>query len=111
LNDWDRHFDCNWCNFTHLSILLFYNDAGAQVVDTVTAADSAVLLPVQDGAAADCHWAYIKFARVQLNLDFFALVTLRPPGNAILCAKYYIELSWESLDMTIASNQAYHLTT
>jgi hypothetical protein len=103
LGNWDSRFISNWCNFAHLSILLYHNDAGAQVVDTVTAADSAVLLPVQDGAVDKCRWANIKFARVQLNLDFSALVTLWPPSNTILCAKYYIELPKDSCNMTIAS--------
>ncbi len=88
-----------------------HNDAGAQVFDTVTAADSAGLLPVQDGAADKCRRANIKFARVQLNLDFFALVALRPPDNTILCAEYYIKLPQDSCNMTVASNQAYRLTT
>ncbi len=46
LGNWDHHFNRNWCNFAHLSILLYHNDAGAHVVDTVTASDSDVLLPV-----------------------------------------------------------------
>jgi hypothetical protein len=111
LSNWDCHFNRNWCNFAHLSILSFHNNVGAQVVDTVTVADSAVLCPVQDGAADKCHWANIKFAHVQLNLDFSALVTLRPPGNTLLCAEYYIELPQDSRNMTVALNQAYHLTT
>ncbi len=111
LGNWDRHFNCNWYNFAHLSILLYHNDAGAQVVDTVTAADSAALLPVQDGVVDKCHRANIKFAHGQLNLDFFALVTLWPPGNTILRAEYYIKLPQDSRNMTVASNQAYHHTT
>ena len=51
LGDWTRHFQRAWCNFAHLTILSFHNDAGAQVNDTTTAADSAVLLPVIDGHA------------------------------------------------------------
>jgi hypothetical protein len=111
LGNWDHHFNRNWCNFAHLSILSYHNDAGAQVVDTVTAADSAVLLPVQDGTADKCRRAIIKFARIQLNLDFFTLVTLWPPGNTILRAEYYIKLPQDSCDITIASNQPYHLMT
>jgi hypothetical protein len=75
LGNWDCHFNCNCCNFAHLSILLFHNDAGAQVFDTVTVADSAVLLPFQDGAAANCRWANIKFAHVQL------FCTCHPPAS------------------------------
>jgi hypothetical protein len=111
LGSWDSHFICNWCNFAHLSILSYHNDARAQVVDAVIAADSAVLLTVQDSAADKCRRANIKVACVQLNLDFSALVILWPPSNTILRAKYYIELPQNSCNMTIASNQAYHLTT
>jgi hypothetical protein len=111
LGKWDHHFDRNWCNFAHFSILLYHNDAGAQVIDTVTAADSAVLLLVQDGAANKYHRANIKFACVQLNLGFSALVTLWPPGNTILRAEYYIGPPQDSRKLTIASNQAYHFTT
>jgi hypothetical protein len=111
LNNWDRHFNRNWCNFAHLSILSLHNDAGAQVVDTVTVADSAVLHPVQYFAADKCCRANIKFAHVQLNLDFSTLVTLQPLGNTILCTKYYIELPHDSCNMTLTPNQAYLLTT
>ena len=31
LGDWIRHFRHNWCNFAHLTILLFHSDAGTQV--------------------------------------------------------------------------------
>ena len=46
--------------------------------------DCRDLLPVHDGAMANYRRANIKFVCVQLNLDFAALVTLRPPGNTIL---------------------------
>ena len=111
VGDWYRYFDRNWCNFAHLSILSFHNDAGTQVVDSVTAGDASILLPVQDGAVANCRRANIKFVRVQLNLDFLTLVTLRPPGNTILRTEYYIELPQDSCDLTNGNNQAYRLTT
>jgi hypothetical protein len=59
VGNWYCHFDRNWCNFAHLSILLFHYDAGAQVIDSVTAADPSILLPVQDGAVANCRRANI----------------------------------------------------
>ncbi len=77
----------------------------------MTAADSSVLLPVHVGATDKCRQANIKFACVQLNLNFSALVTLQPPSNTILCAEYYIELPQDSWDMTVAFHQAYRLTT
>jgi hypothetical protein len=111
VGDWYRHFDRNWCNIAHLSILLFYNNARAQVLDSVTAADPSILLPVQDGAVANCHRANINFVCVQLNLDFATLVTLRPPGNTTLRTEYYIELPQDSCDLTNGNNQVYRLTT
>jgi hypothetical protein len=111
VGDWYRYFNRNWCNFAHLSILSFHNDAGAQIVDSVTTGDASILLPVQDGAVANCRRANIKFARVQLNLDFVTLVTLRPPGNTILRTEYYIKLPQASHDLTNGNNQAYCLTT
>jgi len=92
LGDWTRHFQRAWCNFAHLTILSFHNDAGAQVNDTTTAADSAVLLPVIDGHVADCRKKNIRFVRVQLNLDFASLVTLDPPGVTVLRIEFYIVL-------------------
>ena len=91
LGDWTRHFQRAWCNFDNLTILLFHNNAGAQVNDTTTA-DSAVLLPVIDGHVADCRKKNIRFVQVQLNLDFASLVTLDPPGVTVLHAEFYIEL-------------------
>ncbi len=106
-----RQFDRNWCNFAHLSILSFHNDAGAEVVDSVTAADPSILLPVQDGAIAGCRWAHIKFVCIQLNLDFAMLVTLRPPGNTTLRTEYYIELPQDTRDLTNGAGAVYCLTT
>jgi hypothetical protein len=31
LGNWNRHFRHNWCNFAHLTILLFHSDTGMQV--------------------------------------------------------------------------------
>ena len=110
LGDWTRHFQRAWCNFHHLTILSFHNDAGAQVNDTTTA-DSAVLLPVIDGHVADCRKKNIRFVRVQLNLDFASLVTLDPPGVTVLRVEFYIELPQSSRDLTNGSGTAYRLTT
>jgi hypothetical protein len=111
VGNWYCHFNRNWCNFAQLSILSFHNNAGAQVVDLVTAADPSVLLPVQDGAEANCRRANIKFVCVQINMDFAMLVTLRLPGNITLRTKYYIKLPQDSCDLTNGNNQAYRLTT
>ena len=61
LGEWTRHFQRAWCNFAHLTILSFHNDAGSPVNDTTTAADSAVLLPVIDGPVNHCRKRNIRF--------------------------------------------------
>jgi hypothetical protein len=111
LGDWTHHFQCAWCNFNNLTILLFHNNAGAQVNNTTTAADSAILLPVIDGPVTDCRKRNIRFVRVQLNLDFASLVTLDPPGVTFVRVKFYIELPQSSRDLTNGSGTAYRLTT
>jgi hypothetical protein len=110
LGNWTHHFQRAWCNFDNLTILLFHNDAGAQVNDT-TAADLAVLLPVIDGPVTDCRKKNIRFVRVQLNLDFASLVTLDPPGVTVLRVEFYIELPQSSRALTNGSSTAYRLTT
>ncbi len=65
----------------------------------------------QDGAVASCRRADFKFVRIQLNLDFAMLVTLRPPGNTTLRTEYYIELPQASCNLTNGNNQAYRITT
>jgi hypothetical protein len=69
LSDWNRHFHCNWCNFQHLTILLFHSSTGTQVNNTTNVNDSAILLPVTNGPQADCC-KQVCFVLVQLNLDF-----------------------------------------
>jgi hypothetical protein len=54
LANWGRKLHCNWANFANLSILSLHGANGAQINNTAMAADSAILLPVQNGAANDC---------------------------------------------------------
>jgi len=110
LGDWTHHFQRAWCNFSNLTILSFHNDAGNQVNDT-TATDSAILLPVVNGPVTDCRKKYIRFIRVQLNLDFASLVTLDPPGVTVLHVKFYIKLPQSSRELVNGNGGAYRLTT
>jgi hypothetical protein len=89
---------------------MLHNDVGAQVVDTVTVADSAVLLPFQDGAAAKCRRANIKFAHVQLNLDFFALFSLCLLATTSFVPSISSSFHRTFVTLPFASNQAYRLT-
>jgi hypothetical protein len=111
LGDWNCHFCHNWCNFANLTILLFHNDTGTQVNDTITANDLTVLLPVIDGTVTACQKQHIRFVCVQMNLDFASLVTLNPPGVTVLCVKFYIELPQGSRNMTNSNGASYCLTT
>jgi hypothetical protein len=110
LSDWTRHFCCNWCNFEHLSILSFHSNAGTQVNNTVTANDSAVLLPIADGSLAGCR-KQICFVRLQLNLYFSSLVMAGIQGVTILRVEYYMELPQGSHDLQNDRGVAYRLTT
>jgi hypothetical protein len=44
LGNWNRHFGCNWYNFSNVAILSFHNDSGAQVKAETTATDLAVVI-------------------------------------------------------------------
>jgi hypothetical protein len=91
LDNWTRHFHCNWCNFVNLLILLFHDNAGNEVNNTTTANNSAVLLPVIDGPLASCR-KQVCFVRVKLNLNFSSLVSQGIQGVTVLRVEYYIEL-------------------
>jgi hypothetical protein len=67
IKEWLQFFQDSWFNFSLLQIFSFHNNAGGQVNNTTTAANPAILLPLQDRPLIDCRKA-IKFVRVQLNL-------------------------------------------
>jgi hypothetical protein len=75
LANWERKLSCHWADFACLSILSWHNEAGNPINDMTMAADASILKPVQDGAAADCRSAGVKFVRVQLELDYTDLAT------------------------------------
>jgi hypothetical protein len=63
------------------------------------AANTAILLPVIDGAIANCCRPNVKFVRVQISLDFRALANVDPPGLTTLRVVYYVELPQTSRAM------------
>jgi hypothetical protein len=69
LADWERRLNRHWADFTNLTILSWHSAAGTPINDTVIDADASILKPVQNGAAADCCSAGVKFVRIQLELD------------------------------------------
>ena len=46
-------FDKNWFDLANLIIQSIHNSAGALLNNTTTVADPTILMPVQDGAAAN----------------------------------------------------------
>jgi hypothetical protein len=114
LADWERKLSKNWSNFQYLTILSWHNDKGDRINDTTTAVDTSVLLPVQDGAVADCRSSGVKFVRVQLELDFADLTIVAAAANApnvILRGEYYIQLPQSSRDLLNGNQVAYKLTS
>jgi hypothetical protein len=111
LSNWNRHFHCNWCNFANLTIISFHNGAGAQVNNTTTATNSAILLPAIDGAITACWKQHIHFVCLKMNLDFASLVTLDPPEVTVLQVEFYIELPQGSHNLTNGHRYPYRLTT
>jgi hypothetical protein len=110
-DDWLQFFHDSWCDFSRLAILSFHNNAGDQINDTMLAANTAILLPVIDGAIANCCWPDVKFVRVQISLDFCALVNVEPPGLTTLQVEYYVELPQMSRAMVNGAGAGYNLVT
>jgi hypothetical protein len=110
-DDWLRFFHDSWCDFSRLAVLSFHNDAGDQIIDTTTAANTAILLPVVDGVIVNCRRLNIKFVRVQINFDFRSLVSIDPPGLTTLRVEYYVEIPQTSCTMTNGNGGAYNLVT
>ncbi len=76
--------------------------------DTCLAADTAILLPVINGALNMRHKA-IKFVRIQLTLDFTPLVNAVPLGPTVLCSTFYIKLPQISVGLVNDSRVNYTL--
>jgi hypothetical protein len=72
IQDWLRHFQDRWSDFSHLSILSFHNTRGKQAFDSTDAANTAILLPVVGGAVTDCR-KNVKFVHMQLSISFWIL--------------------------------------
>jgi hypothetical protein len=102
-----RHFNDHWRYFRNLTILIWHNSTGAIMNNTATAADSLILLPVQNGVLADCWQQDVRFVRVQVSVDYSYSI----PGVSPLRLDFYIELPQESRAMTNGGGQAYNLTT
>ena len=105
-----KHYP-NWANFVNLLILSWHGANGNIINNTTTAANATILLPAQDGAANACRAAGVKFARVQLALNYADLNQIDPAPNTVLRGEYYIQLPHDTLNLNNAAGNAYRLTT
>ncbi len=81
------------------------------MTNTTNPNNPAVLLPVQDGNANDCHKQGVKCVQVQLSLDFSSLANAGITSHlCILLEEYYIELPQTTKALYTGTNQAYNLT-
>jgi hypothetical protein len=78
IQDWFCHFYDQWSDISRLSILSAHNTKGMQAFDTMSTTNTAILLPIVDGAITDCC-KNVKFVHVQLSISFFDLVTVANP--------------------------------
>jgi hypothetical protein len=99
-------------DFGNHSILSFHNSQGNWMDDTTIAGDDQVLLPVQEGALADCRKQDVHYVQVQCTLDFALLITVNPyPVILILRVSYYIELPQSVQGMVNGNGIAYNLNS
>jgi hypothetical protein len=53
--DWRSLFDFAWYNFCNLAMVTFHNSTNAEIKNTTTASNPAILLPIQNGPKAMCR--------------------------------------------------------
>ena len=111
--DWKNCFDEHWCNFANLTIQSFHNltGAGAVINNTIIAADPTILVPMQNGATANCRKPAVQFVHVLSSIDFAPLVTIAHAGPTFLCLQYYLELPQSTLPLLDRVWVNYNLTT
>jgi hypothetical protein len=56
-------FDEAWYDFANLAIQSFHNSAGAVLINTVSAVDPSILLPVTDGPLPTCRQQDVCYMR------------------------------------------------
>jgi hypothetical protein len=110
IHNWLRHYSNLFFYFSHLVILSFHDKKGNQVSNTTIAGNPSILLPLADGAIANCC-RHIKFVRAQLSVNFIDLVTINHPGPTTLLTNYYIKLPQKMCPMTNETCMAHNLMT
>ena len=65
-----RHFQDHWMNFRNLTIISWHDSTGTVINNTTVGGDPSILLPIQNGALANCGQPDVKFVRVQVSVDY-----------------------------------------
>ena len=109
--DWKNCFDEHWSDFSNLTIQSFHNLAGAVINNTTVAADPTILMPVQNGAAANCCKPDVRFVCILSSINFAPLVTIAHAGPTVLCSQYYLKLPQSTLPLLNGVGVNCNLTT
>ncbi len=109
--DWQSLFDSAWYNFCNLSIVTFHDSSSAEIKNTTTASNAAILLPVQDRAKALCCQKDVCFVCIMCNVDFSELITVPSYKPTVLHAGFYLEFQQSTVAMLDGHNFTYNLTT
>jgi hypothetical protein len=81
------------------------------ITNTTSPTDPTILLPAQDGDAANQRKQGVKFVCVQLRLDFSSFANAGVTTNlCTLLEEYYIDLPQSTKSLNTGTNQAYNLT-
>jgi len=86
-----------------------YHSAGAVLINTVSAVDPSILLPVTDGPLPTCHQQDVRYVRVSCTVDFARLISI--PGPTVLRVGFYIELPQTTRVMVNRVGANYNLTS
>jgi hypothetical protein len=104
-------YEEGWFDPANLQVLSFHDSAGTLINNTTITGNPTILLPIINGVLANCRQQDVCYVRVQLSLDFAALLGPRHIGATVLRSMYYIELPQTLANMTNGAGAAYVLTT
>ena len=98
-----RHFQDHWTNYRNLTIISWHDSTGTIINNTTVAGNPSFLLPIQNGALANCRQSDVKFVRVQVSVDY--TYTMR--GVSPICLDFYVELPQTATPMINRVRNAY----
>jgi len=102
-----RHFQDHWTNFRNLTIVSWHDSTGTIINNTTVAGDPSILLPIQNGALANCRQPDVKFVRVQVSVDY----TNAMRGVSPIRLDFYVELPQSATPMVNGAGNAYTSVT